>query len=329
MHSAWVTLFLFLWFAISALICKTAYLVYGITGRCAELLVKGGLEPSWIPFLRGVGPTSKLPRLFDLFFNGLTGGPLRLASFFLCAVLAGVCSLVLPGSALVMLTRLLSRIAMHALNIRLVEHGRRASRSEASYIVSNHVSFVDVLGLLSRGCSFVAKDSVRDIPCVGRVASAIGCIFVARDSKESRQSARDAIFEHFQTVKQWSQLVIFPEGTITNGEGLLQFRRGGFEACMPVQPVRIEYSNLQVSMSLINTFELLCFLCCMPRTEMHLHYLPVMTGGNAEELASQCREAIATVKGLRALKLYGLESFRDERECSRFVKKDVHHTDNN
>lgn len=329
MHLAWVALFLFLWCAISALICKNASLVYCVTVRCSELLLKGGLKSSWIPFLRGVGPTSNLPRLFDLFFVGLTEGPLRLAVFFLCAIFAGLCSLILPGSALVIPTRLLSRIAMHALNIRLVEHGRRASRLEASCIVSNHVSFVDVLGLLSLGSSFVAKASVRDIPCVGRVASAIGCIFVARDSKESRQSARDAIFENFQTVKQRTQLVIFPEGTITNGEGLLEFRRGGFEACMPVQPVRIEYSNLQVSMSLINTLELLCFLCCMPRTEMHLHYLPVIKEGNAEELASQCRKAIATVKGLRTLKLYGLESFRDERECSSFVKKDAQHTDNN
>ena len=220
-------------------------------------------------------------------------------------------------------SRFLSRIALLILGIRVTLHGNRASRSDAPCMASNHISFLDVIGFLSTGCSFVAKESVRELRLVGRVASAIGCIFVARDSSESRASARLEIKHKLESGQQKDQLVIFPEGTITNGDGLLEFRRGGFEACLPVQPVRLEYSNLQVSLALLSPFELLCFLCCLQSSEMHMHYLPVIQSDSAEALAAKCRYSIANAEGLRTLKLFGLESHRDEQECSRFVKQQL------
>lgn len=216
---------------------------------------------------------------------------------------------------------MLSRLSLYILKIKVSDHGVHAFLPQAPCIVANHVSFLDVLAFLSIGCSFVAKESARRIPLVGRIAASIGCIFVERDSSQSRSSARESIKITLHSVRNSSQLVIFPEGTITNGEGMLQFRRGGFDACVPVQPVRIEYSNLQVSLSLLNNWELLCFLCCMPSIEMHLHYLPVMTADTPEALSVKCRKAIAYAGSLRPLTLFGSESFRDERECCTYLKQ--------
>lgn len=60
----------------------------------------------------------------------------------------------------------------------------------------------------------------------------------------------------------WHQLVIFPEGTITNGSMLARFRTGAFRLQVPVQPVTLEYRSVfpvgwLTDHILVNTFKLL------------------------------------------------------------------------
>nr|CAB3477023.1 unnamed protein product [Digitaria exilis] len=53
-------------------------------------------------------------------------------------------------------------------------------------IVSNHVSYVDILYHMSASFpSFVAKESVSRLPLVGLISKCLGCIFVQRESKSS------------------------------------------------------------------------------------------------------------------------------------------------
>ncbi|KAM3403548.1 hypothetical protein ACQJBY_006971 [Aegilops geniculata] len=90
-------------------------------------------------------------------------------------------------------------------------------------IVSNHVSYVDILYHMSSSLpSFVAKRSVARLPLVGLISKCIGCIFVQRESKTS----------DFKGVS---------EGTTTNGDYLLPFKTGAFLARAPVQPVILRY----------------------------------------------------------------------------------------
>lgn len=41
----------------------------------------------------------------------------------------------------------------------------------------------------------------------------------------------------------WRQLLLFPEGTCTNGKGLIHFKAGAFQNGVPVQPVVIRFKS--------------------------------------------------------------------------------------
>jgi 1-acyl-sn-glycerol-3-phosphate acyltransferase len=144
-------------------------------------------------------------------------------------------------------------------------------------------------------------DGVRNIPVIGTIAKALGCIFVVRESKDSRLDAKAAIQTrlHAQvsgTCPIKSPLVVFPEGSTDNGKYLLQFRRGAFEAHVPIQPLRIEFEDHSLNFTLIRLSELTSLACTLPSREVTLHWLPVIEPGTltSDEMAAKAREAIAT-----------------------------------
>ncbi|CAL4963955.1 unnamed protein product [Urochloa decumbens] len=112
-------------------------------------------------------------------------------------------------------------------------------------IVSNHVSYVDILYHMSASFpSFVAK-SVSRLPLVGLISKCLGCIFVQRESKSSgSKGVSGAVTERVLEVckdKNTPLMLLFPEGTTTNGDYLLPFKTGAFLASAPVQPVILRY----------------------------------------------------------------------------------------
>jgi 1-acyl-sn-glycerol-3-phosphate acyltransferase len=196
------------------------------------------------------------------------------------------------------------------------------------------LSFLDILALLSLGCCFVANHGVLNLPGIGRVAKAIGCIFVARDSPESRAAAKKAISDRLTSNSAYAQLVIFPEGTTTNGRGLLQFRRGAFETTsgVSIQPARIDYSNLQFSMALLSIIELICLLSVMGSgNELTVNFLtpespPIVNGDTAaDEFANRCRVRIASAPNpydpKTKTELFDVGSHRDEADFMKLVAK--------
>ncbi|NP_001352256.1 Lysophospholipid acyltransferase LPEAT1 isoform 2 [Zea mays] len=113
-------------------------------------------------------------------------------------------------------------------------------------IVSNHVSYVDILYHMSASFpSFVAKESVSRLPLIGLISNCLGCIFVQRESKSSEaKGVSGAVAERIQEVcqdKNTPMMLLFPEGTTTNGDYLLPFKTGAFLAGAPVQPVILKY----------------------------------------------------------------------------------------
>lgn len=93
--------------------------------------------------------------------------------------------------------------------------------------------------------SFVAKRSVARLPLVGLISKCIGCIFVQRESKTSDfKGVSGAVTERIQRAhrqKNSPMMLLFPEGTTTNGDYLLPFKTGAFLARAPVQPVILRY----------------------------------------------------------------------------------------
>ncbi|KAL2318683.1 hypothetical protein Fmac_032559 [Flemingia macrophylla] len=113
-------------------------------------------------------------------------------------------------------------------------------------IISNHVSYLDILYHTSSAFpSFVAKRSVGKLPLVGLISKCLGCVLVQRESKPSDFKGVSAVVtERIREAHQNASapiMMLFPEGTTTNGEFLLPFKTGGFLAKAPVLPVILSY----------------------------------------------------------------------------------------
>ena len=278
---------------------KTLY-GYRVSHLSNKYMKEGKIDPTWFPFIRSDLET--LPSLPVILFRAFFMGPIFMTACVLAALSAGIFSLILSPRLLVSWVGIVSRIICFCSGIRIREKGVRASTSEAPCIVANHNSAYDIIILLTKHYCFVSMEGVRHIPVVGTVAKALGCIFVARESKDSRSDAKAAIKERLQsqvagTSKHNTPLVVFPEGSTNNGKYLLQFRRGAFEANVPIQPLKIEFEDRSVNFTIIRLSELTSLACSLPGREVTLHWLPVIRPApkdTPDDLAAKAREMIAT-----------------------------------
>merc|ERR1719203_2074272 len=113
-------------------------------------------------------------------------------------------------------------------------------------IVSNHISYLDGLVLAStfHVPKVVAKSGSRDVPVMGKLMEEMEVVFVDRGSGDSKKATLDAIKEHCVQWKTGSRpLLIFPEGTTTNGEEIIDFKRGAFISGLPVRPTIMIYTG--------------------------------------------------------------------------------------
>lgn len=113
-------------------------------------------------------------------------------------------------------------------------------------IVSNHTCYMDggILACVFGAPRVVAMKSSRKVPIVGKFMEDMDVIFVDRERENSRQATLEAISKH---CSEWTPgerpLLIFPEGTTTNGEVLKDFKKGAFVAGVPVRPVLMVYTG--------------------------------------------------------------------------------------
>ncbi|KAG5381305.1 hypothetical protein IGI04_029147 [Brassica rapa subsp. trilocularis] len=113
-------------------------------------------------------------------------------------------------------------------------------------IVSNHVSYLDILYHMSASFpSFVAKRSVGKLPLVGLISKCLGCVYVQREAKSPDfKGVSGTVNERVREAhrnKSAPTIMLFPEGTTTNGDYLLTFKTGAFLAGTPVLPVILKY----------------------------------------------------------------------------------------
>lgn len=128
----------------------------------------------------------------------------------------------------------------------------------AFVVVSNHLGYLDILMLLCvHRASFVSKGALERFPVIGTVAAALQCLFV-RDGESLTtslvQRLRDTIVCHKKGPCPGcpgclNKLVIFPEGTTTNGTAMIALRTGVFNAGVPVQPVCVRFPHRHFNIS--------------------------------------------------------------------------------
>ena len=116
---------------------------------------------------------------------------------------------------------------------------------QACLIAANHVSWLDIPVLSAAlPVSFVAKQEVSGWGIFGSLARLQRSVFVNRDRRHTTGESRDEIQER---LKAGDTLVLFAEGTSTDGNRVLQFRSAFFASAetdgLIVQPVTIAYDG--------------------------------------------------------------------------------------
>jgi 1-acyl-sn-glycerol-3-phosphate acyltransferase len=95
-------------------------------------------------------------------------------------------------------------------------------RSRALLFVSNHVSWADILVIGSIApIAFVAKREVANWPLVGITAKMQRTVFVDRTR---RHQTSDAVAEILNRIRSGTSVVLFAEGTSSDGNRVLPFR---------------------------------------------------------------------------------------------------------
>ncbi|XP_034412735.1 lysophospholipid acyltransferase LPCAT4 [Cyclopterus lumpus] len=140
----------------------------------------------------------------------------------------------------------LSRLAFFFLGFLWVEvKGRRADLKEAPVlVVAPHSSFLDMVALIpTQLATVVSRSENTGLPVVGALLEFNQSVMVSRTDPESRKKAVAQVTERLTSDGYWPQMLMFPEGTTTNGSALIKFKPGAFLAGLPVQPVLLRYPN--------------------------------------------------------------------------------------
>ena len=115
------------------------------------------------------------------------------------------------------------------------------------FLLANHVSWIDIVALGgATGTAFVSHDGVARWPVIGWLAAQNNTLFIARD----RRGALAGQIEALRAAMTGHQPVtLFPEGTTSDGSGLLPFKPSLLAVLLPppravlIQPVHIDYGD--------------------------------------------------------------------------------------
>ena len=113
-------------------------------------------------------------------------------------------------------------------------------------ILCNHVCYLDgmVLASVFHSPKIIAMKGTLNVPVIGLFAKDIGVIEVDRADPKSRAATIKAIEDHVANWRPGRQpLLLFPEGTTSNGQGLLEFRKGAFVPGVAVRPAVLCYTG--------------------------------------------------------------------------------------
>ncbi|MBN33957.1 MAG: 1-acyl-sn-glycerol-3-phosphate acyltransferase [Rhodospirillaceae bacterium] len=204
------------------------------------------------------------------------------------------------------------RVVLRLLGIRIDVRGR-PSRKRPCLYVSNHTSYLDIeiLGALIRG-SFVAKAEIGEWPFFGLLAKLQRTVFV--DRRRSQAGKHKTAIE--QRLDAGERLILFPEGTTSDGNKILPFKRALFATAqqqiageyVSVQPISIAFagfSNMPMDRELRPLFAWYGDMELVPHAWQMLkagvvtvvvQFHPILTiedvGGDRRQLARRCEEII-------------------------------------
>jgi 1-acyl-sn-glycerol-3-phosphate acyltransferase len=133
------------------------------------------------------------------------------------------------------------RDSLAALDVQVTIEG---SPPSGGLLASNHLSYLDILVYCSvLPCAFVSKAEVRRWPFFGDFADYSGTIFVPREDRVALRNANQRVADY---LKAGIAVVLFPEGTTTDGSQVLRFHSSmlqpAIDAAVAVTPCAVSYA---------------------------------------------------------------------------------------
>lgn len=208
---------------------------------------------------------------------------------------------------------LLMRGMMFALGFHWVHvKGRPSTFREAPVIaVAPHSSYVDILPVVCMGApSVVTRVENLVIPFFGKLINYTQPVYVWREDPNSRQKTIQQIIDRATSKLDWSQVLIFPEGTCTNRSCLITFKPGAFYPGVPVQPVLLRYPNKLDTVTWTwegpGVLKLMWLTLVQPHSNCEIEYLPVYKPNEEEKkdpklYAHNVRQLMAKALGVPTL----------------------------
>lgn len=194
-----------------------------------------------------------------------------------------------------------SRRMLGMLGITLASRG--APRGGATLVVANHISWLDILAINAvQPARFVSKADVRGWPLIGWLVACGGTLFIERERK---RDALRVVHQVAEALTQGQTIAVFPEGTTSDGVGLLPFHANLLQAAIstetPIQPVALRFSDAQHLASPAAAYvgdtsllQSLWMVVTAPQLGAQLSWLPAVETRHADRraLAERLQQAI-------------------------------------
>ncbi|KQP31848.1 acyl-phosphate glycerol 3-phosphate acyltransferase [Methylobacterium sp. Leaf104] len=144
---------------------------------------------------------------------------------------------------------LFHRVFVALFGLRVTQSGTPPEAGEPALVLSNHVSWLDIIVLGSlRPLSFVAKSEIAGWPVVGTLARLQRTVFIDRARRADTANVNATVA---QRLARGDLIVLFAEGTTGDGTRLLPFRSslvGAARAAVAGEgPTRIRLQPLAIT----------------------------------------------------------------------------------
>lgn len=154
-----------------------------------------------------------------------------------------------------------SKVLTWILGIKISHNLNTIDRNKNYFIVSNHLSYIDILLISSvLPTSFVTSVEMKNTPFLGQIIQLAGCLFVERRNKKN---IMNEIGDIENALNKGLNVTVFPEATSTNGEQVLKFKRSLFQSAVNTQvdvlPLTINYKEINKHKVSLKNRDILCW----------------------------------------------------------------------
>jgi lyso-ornithine lipid O-acyltransferase len=188
--------------------------------------------------------------------------------------------------------------------VKVRVHGAKVRRG--AFLLVNHVSWIDIPALAAiTGTAFVGHDGLASMPLLKWLCAMNDTVFVARHDRTSVAAQIEAVRT---AISDTGSLAVFPEGTTSDGTGLLAFKSSLLSALEPLppgialQPVLLDYGPEAADIAWVGeehgVHNFLRILARRRPVRVDVHFLPVLEGAaltNRKTIAAAGREALLRV----------------------------------